>query len=283
MEFPGAAEDPESISFIDPVWLQQWGLGPENALDYFALSPFYDKACNNEQCRMQGVDPREGLLNLTGLEFMLEDLPEEMSFLPPGQPAPVGPQPRRLFVVKKQMRKSRTSVEVQAIYYIMEGVIYQTPTVQKLIKSRLNKFTHHLNNAFVELSKLAELNDSAGGYDWAWQKEAKARKEKVEAAGAAGASAEDGDAKAALKLSMDNILMGLVGKYIDGEGDGARGVKRKAVVSTATTISSSSASTTSSAAGPKASSAAQAKSEVPAAVAVGSKAVTSASPAKPAR
>lgn len=74
-----------------------------------------------------------------------------------------------------------------------------------------------------------------------------------------------------------------MGKYIDGEGDGARGVKRKAVVSTATTISSSSASTTSSATGPKASSATQAKSEVPAAVAVGSKAVTSASPAKPAR
>lgn len=59
----------------------------------------------------------------------------------------------------------------------------------------------------MELSKLAELNDSGGGYDWAWQKEAKALKEKVEAAGAAGASAEDGDAKAALKLSMDNILM----------------------------------------------------------------------------
>lgn len=68
MEFPGAPEDPEQRSFIDPVWLQQWGLGPENALDYFALSPFYDKACNNEQCRMQGVDLREGLLNLTGLE-----------------------------------------------------------------------------------------------------------------------------------------------------------------------------------------------------------------------
>lgn len=51
---------------------------------------------------------------------------------------------------QKQVRKSRTSVEVQAIYYVMEGVIYQTPTVQKLIKSRLNKFTHHLNNAFGE-------------------------------------------------------------------------------------------------------------------------------------
>lgn len=49
---------------------------------------------------------------------------------------------------QKQLRKSPTSVEVQAIYYVMEGVIYQAPTVQKLIKSRLNKFTHHLNNAF---------------------------------------------------------------------------------------------------------------------------------------
>lgn len=68
MDFPGDPEDPEQRSFIDPVWLQQWGLGPENALDYFALSPFYEKACNNEQCRMQGIDVREGLLNLTGLE-----------------------------------------------------------------------------------------------------------------------------------------------------------------------------------------------------------------------
>lgn len=68
MEIPGAPEDPDTISFIDPIWLQQWGLGPENVLDYFALSPFYDKACNNEQCRMQGINPREGLKNLTGLE-----------------------------------------------------------------------------------------------------------------------------------------------------------------------------------------------------------------------
>ena len=53
---------------------------------------------------------------------------------------------------QKQLRKSKTSVEVQAIYYVMEGVIYQTPTVQKLIKSRLNKFTHHLNNAFGKVA-----------------------------------------------------------------------------------------------------------------------------------
>lgn len=51
---------------------------------------------------------------------------------------------------QRQIRKSPFAVEVQAIYYIMEGNIYQAPTVQKLIKSRLDKFTHHLNNAFGE-------------------------------------------------------------------------------------------------------------------------------------
>lgn len=59
----------------------------------------------------------------------------------------------------------------------------------------------------VELSTLAELNDSAGGYDWAWQKEAKALREKAQAAEGVGVAEEDRDAKAALKLSMDNILM----------------------------------------------------------------------------
>lgn len=65
----------------------------------------------------------------------------------------------------------------------------------------------------VELSKLAELNDSAGGYDWAWQKEAKALEEAAENAAALGgntggaASEEDINITSSLKLSMDNILM----------------------------------------------------------------------------
>lgn len=64
----------------------------------------------------------------------------------------------------------------------------------------------HLTS-LVEVSKLAELNEPAGGYDWAWQKEAKVLQEKTEAAGGVGGVKEDSDSKAALKLSMDNILM----------------------------------------------------------------------------
>lgn len=59
----------------------------------------------------------------------------------------------------------------------------------------------------MELSKLAELNDSAGGYDWAWQKETKALQEKAEAAGGVADMEEDNQTKAALTLSVDNILM----------------------------------------------------------------------------
>ena len=56
---------------------------------------------------------------------------------------------------------------------------------------------------------MAELNDSAGGYDWAWQKKARALQEKTEEARGDEAAAGDSstDIKAALKLSMDNILM----------------------------------------------------------------------------
>lgn len=82
---------------------------------------------------------------------------------------------------------------------------------------------------------------------------------------------------------MFSVFQGLVGKYIDGDGDGARGVKRKAVVSAATTISSSgstSTRTSSPAVGAKGGSAAQAKSEPPGAVAMGSKPAASAEPTK---
>lgn len=56
------------------------------------------------------------------------------------------------------------------------------------------------------MSKLSELDDSAGGYNWAWQTEAKALQEAAEAAGGAVAADAEGST-AALKLSMDNILM----------------------------------------------------------------------------
>lgn len=58
---------------------------------------------------------------------MLEDLPKEMSFLQPGQPAPVGPQPRRLFVIKVQFHASSTSVP--AVRGCCSGSVNSTPSI----------------------------------------------------------------------------------------------------------------------------------------------------------
>lgn len=46
-------EDLEHVCFRDVAWLQSFPLTDESVLDYFAMSPFYDRTCNNEVLRMQ--------------------------------------------------------------------------------------------------------------------------------------------------------------------------------------------------------------------------------------
>ena len=46
-----------SISFRDQLWLSAYPLDRNLVFDYFALSPFYDRTCNNEQLRMEAIHP----------------------------------------------------------------------------------------------------------------------------------------------------------------------------------------------------------------------------------
>jgi mediator of RNA polymerase II transcription subunit 6 len=39
----------------DDLFMQSYGLSHASILDYFALSPFYDRACNNEAARQRGL------------------------------------------------------------------------------------------------------------------------------------------------------------------------------------------------------------------------------------
>lgn len=47
-------EDLLGVSWRDDMWLTAFGLHHGNVLDYFALSPFYDRQCNNERGMMAG-------------------------------------------------------------------------------------------------------------------------------------------------------------------------------------------------------------------------------------
>lgn len=55
-----------SISFRDQLWLSAYPLDRNLVFDYFALSPFYDRTCNNEQLRMEAIHP----LDMTHLSYV---------------------------------------------------------------------------------------------------------------------------------------------------------------------------------------------------------------------
>lgn len=119
------------LSFMDPAWLQTFGLSRENVLDYFYLSPFYDTNSNNQIIRAQRVEPSH-LLNMKGLEFIVE----------PNSNEPV------LFIIKKQNRKSIQHAEILEVFYVMEGTIYQSPSFIDLLSTKYDKIGLYLHQAF---------------------------------------------------------------------------------------------------------------------------------------
>lgn len=65
--------DMTGICFRDQLWLNTYPLDRNLVFDYFALSPFYDWACNNEQLRMRSIHP----LDLSQLSY---DFSSSISF-----------------------------------------------------------------------------------------------------------------------------------------------------------------------------------------------------------
>jgi len=52
-----------------------------------------------------------------------------------------------------------------AWYYVLDGIVYQAPTLERLVVSRLTKFSHHIHNAFDELVEATRFSP-AQGYTW---------------------------------------------------------------------------------------------------------------------
>lgn len=128
--------DKRNISFMDPMCLQDLQarnipLSRENILEYFSMSPFYDSQSNNEAIRAQGVSAIH-LKGMKGLEFEVE----------PTQDEP------KLFVIKKQKRSSPTSADILEVYYVLDGTIYQSPSLLDILNVRYSDICHYLHQAF---------------------------------------------------------------------------------------------------------------------------------------
>ncbi|KAG0008057.1 Mediator of RNA polymerase II transcription subunit 6 [Entomortierella chlamydospora] len=129
------------------------GLNPDNVLDYFALSPFWDPECNNAVLRMQTQfnnlgEMKQRLSEMTGVEFAL-----------------VHEKYPTLFIIQKQRRRSPSEVKPMAIYYVLQGSIYQCPDLQTLLSNRILGSLHHVESAFNE-ARVTTVFHPSTGYHW---------------------------------------------------------------------------------------------------------------------
>jgi len=185
-------ENPEYLSFIDTIFLQHFGLFKENALDYFSLSPFYDKQCSNEVCKMQGFSQNQiqnQLKAMTGVQYVLDE----------------GVQDARLFVVKQEYRQSNSYATLQAIYYILEGTIYQAPSVQSLMHSRLSRLAFNLEKCLDTLRNHVSMTDNCE-YRWSFNEDASVLENEI-------ASMRRPEEKRG-PVFVDNIVMQLMTKHL---------------------------------------------------------------------
>jgi mediator of RNA polymerase II transcription subunit 6 len=146
-EASSAEENKKHVCFIDEAYICTFGLSPENILDYFALSLFYDHTSNNQAIRTQGA-PMTELLKMTGVEYVSE--PTKM------EPA--------LFVIKKQNRISPSSAEVLEMYYVLQGVIYQSPSILDCLSTRIAKSTLYLDRATTAMMAIQRFDANKGSH-----------------------------------------------------------------------------------------------------------------------
>ncbi|GAA5917235.1 hypothetical protein JCM6882_005536 [Rhodosporidiobolus microsporus] len=119
---------------------------PQLAVEYFSLSPFFDKSSNNAQLRMQmmfsrggmeGVDEEAELRRFTGVEYVVAHA-----------------APPNLFILHKRNRTSPYEATVLGAFYILNGNVYQAPTLFEVLNERVLTSIHALSTSLSDLTAL---------------------------------------------------------------------------------------------------------------------------------
>ncbi|CAL9162594.1 unnamed protein product [Musa hybrid cultivar] len=140
---PPPGTDMTGICFRDQLWLNTYPLDRNLIFDYFALSPFYDWSCNNEQLRARSIHPLDisHLSKMTGTEYALSEVMEP-----------------NLFVIRKQKRDGPERVNPMLTYYILDGSVYQAPQLSSVFAARIGRALYHISKAFnTAASKLEKI------------------------------------------------------------------------------------------------------------------------------
>lgn len=162
---PMPGTDMTGICFRDQLWLNSYPLDRNLVFDYFALSPFYDWTCNNEQIRMRSIHPLDvsHLSKMTGIEYTLSEVMEP-----------------HLFVFRKQKRDGPEKVTPMLTYYVLDGSIYQAPQLCNVFAARIGRALYHISKAFTTAASKLEKIGYVDGESESAATDPKAEKELID-------------------------------------------------------------------------------------------------------
>ncbi|RLV94931.1 Mediator of RNA polymerase II transcription subunit 6 [Spathaspora sp. JA1] len=153
----------DEIQWKSPEFIQERGLHSNNVLEYFALSPFYDRTSNNQVLMMQFQYQQiqipmnmtfhqyfqSRLTEMTGIEFIIA-FTREPDF----------------WIVRKQRRLDPTSTLTLQDYYIIGANVYQAPRIYHVLSSRMLSSVLSLRNSIDILNNMSSYHISDGGHSY---------------------------------------------------------------------------------------------------------------------
>ncbi len=159
------ADELAQTTWRDDAWLAFYPLNVFTALDYFALSPFYDRGCSNELAKLQGGGVKlayvyfhvisQILLGLLKLTAPVITCHCARSTLPPGVEYELqDAQEPHLFIIRKQHRSGPKTTATLQFYYILDGNVYQAPSLHAALSSRI---VRHPSSYYFTLTFLVKL------------------------------------------------------------------------------------------------------------------------------
>ncbi|GMI38519.1 hypothetical protein TeGR_g189 [Tetraparma gracilis] len=147
-----------TITFIDPIYLSNFGLLPLTSLLSYALHPanplrpiLPHPTCNEELLK-QGVHDYQvmerRMVRMTGAQIILAAVPPPQPDPPPPPGAPQQPEPApNLFTITYIHRQSPSSYSLTAAFYCSAGEIFPCPRADAVLHSSLGRCALHLGKA----------------------------------------------------------------------------------------------------------------------------------------
>lgn len=156
-------ESLDEIQWKSPEFIQERGLNTNNVLEYFSLSPFYDRTSNNQVLMMQfqyqqiqippGVSFHQyfqsRLSEMTGIEFVIA-YTKEPDF----------------WIIRKQKRQDPQNTVTLQDYYIIGANVYQAPRIYDVLSSRLLASVLSIKNSTDLLNDMTSYHISDGGHSY---------------------------------------------------------------------------------------------------------------------